>query len=409
MRRLIVENIGPILHADIDLQRVNVFVGPQGAGKSTLAKILSFCTWLEKHGLDDDVFLDAVSHLKKYHRLDGFFSPGSKIYYQGYDIIYTFGWEENVIPVPDDFAVTNTLKSNNKEIVFFSVSKSVNPKVMYIPAERNFVAVVPNLQSYQEDADSLQGFVVDWYNAKRRYTTKTALNILNLGISFFSDDKTLDSVRLSDGSVLPLSASASGFQSVIPLLIVVDWLSNGIYKVDKPFSPIEHEKILATLEDFRPEQSSEEFLQLKKRLIGFIEGKIYSHTQFIVEEPEQNLFPKTQKDLVYHLVSSLDHGKNHHLALTTHSPYILSALNNLLYAHKVAGMGKTEQVGRVVEPSSWLDYNQTRAYYVSDGTAKSIMDSATGMICAEAIDTISDTLNKEFEDLLDIEFRHDVC
>lgn len=405
MARLIVENIGPLKKVDIDLERVNVFVGPQGAGKSTLAKILSFCTWLEKHRMGDDIFTDAISHLKTYHRLDTFFAPNSKIYYQGYDIIYTFGWKEDAIPVPEGFEVTNTLRSNSQEIILFSVSRSVNPKVIYIPAERNFVSVVPNLQSYQEDADSLQSFVVDWYNAKRKYTQNTPLKVLNLGVRFFSDKSLIDYLELEDGSVIPLSASASGLQSIIPLLILVDWLSNGIYKVDKPFSPIEHEKIRATLEELRSEQSSEDFMQLKKRLMGFIEGKIHSHTQFVIEEPEQNLFPKTQKDLVYHLISSLDHGKNHHLVLTTHSPYILSALNNLLYAHKIAATGKSELVKEVVDASSWLDYKQTRAYYISDGTAKKIMDSTTGMICAETIDAISDTLNKEFEDLLNIEYR----
>ena len=160
---------------------------------------------------------------------------------------------------------------------------------------------------------------------------------------------------------------------------------------------------MSTLEDIRSQQSAEELEQLKKRLVGFIEGKIYTHTQFVIEEPEQNLFPKTQKDLVYYLISALDHGKNHHLLLTTHSPYILSALNNLLYAYKVAQQGDKKLVSNIIPESSWLDYAQTRTYFVSDGGAHSIMDEEIGMIKAESIDSISDTLNKEFEQLLNIE------
>lgn len=405
MRKLIVKNVGPIKYADIELAKVNVFVGPQGAGKSTLAKIISFCSWLEKHRADDIVFLDAVSKLKSYHRLATYFCAESRIYYKGDDIIYCYGWNADAIPVPDIFEVASVFSPNEKETFFFGVGKNTNPKVIYIPAERNFVASVPNLQNYNEDADSLQGFVVDWYNAKRHYTSSTPLPVLNLDIKFYSSENTPDCIILKNGQSVPLAASASGYQSIIPMLTVVDWLSNGIYKIDKPFSPSEREKIMATLENIRSQQSVEELEQLKKRLVGFIEGKIYTHTQFVIEEPEQNLFPQTQKDLVYYLVSALDHGKNHHLVMTTHSPYILSALNNLLYAHKVAQQDKKELVCDIIPESSWLDFKQTRAYFVNDGGVSGIMDEETGMVSAETIDSISDTLNREFEQLLDIEYR----
>lgn len=48
MARLIIRNIGPIKNVDIELNKVNVFIGEQSSGKSTIAKIISFCSWLEK-------------------------------------------------------------------------------------------------------------------------------------------------------------------------------------------------------------------------------------------------------------------------------------------------------------------------------------------------------------------------
>ena len=48
MAHFIIKNIGPINHTEFDLNRVNVFIGPQSVGKSTIAKIISFCLWLEK-------------------------------------------------------------------------------------------------------------------------------------------------------------------------------------------------------------------------------------------------------------------------------------------------------------------------------------------------------------------------
>ena len=58
MARLIVKNVGPIKDIDIELKKVNVFMGPQSCGKSTLAKIISFCSWLEKKK-----FMDADSDI----------------------------------------------------------------------------------------------------------------------------------------------------------------------------------------------------------------------------------------------------------------------------------------------------------------------------------------------------------
>ena len=48
MARLIIKNVGPLQSIEIDLKKVTVLIGKQSCGKSTLAKIVSFCTWLDK-------------------------------------------------------------------------------------------------------------------------------------------------------------------------------------------------------------------------------------------------------------------------------------------------------------------------------------------------------------------------
>lgn len=92
-------------------------------------------------------------------------------------------------------------------------------------------------------------------------------------------------VYFSKNQSLLLSESASGFQSVIPLSLVVEWFAN------------------------------------------------QGDTQFIIEEPELNLYPITQKGLVYYLADRCTKGENE-LLMTTHSLYILAALNNLLLPTK---------------------------------------------------------------------------
>ena len=39
MAHIIIKNIGPIKHVELDLNKINVFMGPQSSGKSTIAKL----------------------------------------------------------------------------------------------------------------------------------------------------------------------------------------------------------------------------------------------------------------------------------------------------------------------------------------------------------------------------------
>ena len=48
MKRLTIDNIGPIEHVELDIKRINVIIGPQSAGKSCILKIACFCAWAEK-------------------------------------------------------------------------------------------------------------------------------------------------------------------------------------------------------------------------------------------------------------------------------------------------------------------------------------------------------------------------
>lgn len=88
MERIIIERIGPINRVELELKRVNVFIGPQGSGKSTVAKLVSFCQWVEK----DCVRRQSIHHLDgsyvheqliRYHNIEGYLSDKSCFDYEG--------------------------------------------------------------------------------------------------------------------------------------------------------------------------------------------------------------------------------------------------------------------------------------------------------------------------------------
>ena len=371
MAKLIVRNIGPIKDVDIELKKVNVFMGPQGCGKSTLAKIISFCSWLEK---DIDATGKAeieglVSLMMKFHKMEGYFRDDSELAYIGDNVGFFYRFPE---PFPlcwksDEY---NTSHFRDEEFVFHKVQRSVNPKVIYIPAERNFVSVVPNLQKYAEQDDSLQSFVNDWFDAKRHYTKESPMPVTNLGLNYYYNKSVdLDYLSLGAKSQIPLTSASSGFQSIVPLAVLVKWLSSGIYEENKPFSPAENEKVRNLLAHLSGNTNESE-AELVERLRGFIQGRVYSHTQFIVEEPEQNLFPQTQMDLLYHLISEINHGRNHRLVLTTHSPYVLYALNNCLLAYLVKDKVDEEIVEQIAPVKYALNPEDVSVWSIKDGCVR---------------------------------------
>ncbi len=370
MARLIVRNIGPIKDIDIELKKVNVFMGPQGCGKSTLAKLISFCSWIEK-GNEDTIKTarnGLISNLIQYHRMGGYFHDDSQLAYIGDNISLYYQFPD---PLPTSWHGFVAEKYSDKEIVFYYNEKSINPKVAYIPAERNFVSVVPNLKKYSEKDDSLQNFVNDWFSAKRVFTELSPLHIDILGIDYYYNEKTDTDMLLVDNQPIALNQSSSGFQSIVPLIALISYLSSTIYKENKPFSPEESQQMNNILERVSHGITGDMEQQIIDRIRGFLHGKVYTHTQFIVEEPEQNLFPDTQCELLYFLLSYLNHGKAHRLVLTTHSPYILYALNNCILANIVKDQMSAEEKKVINSAKITISPKEVAVWEIENGRMKS--------------------------------------
>ena len=119
----------------------------------------------------------------------------------------------------------------------------------------------------------------------------------------------------------------------------------------------------------------------------------------IVEEPEAHLFPEAQMSTIQLLVLMLNCAPSGHLILTTHSPYTLTVINNLIYAAKV-GVQHPEQANSIIQKELWLPMEKVSAYMLQDGEASDIMDANLGEIKAELIDSISNVINQQYDQLL---------
>ncbi len=95
-------------------------------------------------------------------------------------------------------------------------------------------------------------------------------------------------------------------------------------------------------------------------IIDYQSEDINTKKTFIIEEPELNLFPASQNKLVQYLIDkTMNYG--HNILITTHSPYTLTSLNNLIYAFNV-GQSHNEEVKLIVDKKYWLNPADISAY-----------------------------------------------
>ena len=353
MKHLIIRNIGPIKDADLELKRFNFIIGPQSSGKSTVAKILSTCEWIEKevettrdeHAVENgEVFRSLV---EGFHKMESYFNK-SKESYVKYETDYVVLLYEN-----------RELRIHMKREAEYH-----RQKICYIPAERNAVTL-QELQGLELGSTNLRSFLFDWFNAREFYKVDNKMDILDLGVRYyFNPDelKNKDRIEHVNGKTydIPLSNSSSGLQSVTPLIVMLQYYSNQYfteYNKKKSFeqeSKIKQLRAALTrevaLSQYHPGFKEEEVSTLISRFNDDLRRsdprvqKIFeaydqaldrlsipNRTTFIIEEPEQNLYPFTQVALLEAIFTLCVAGQAQHgCTITTHSPFILNYLNVLI-------------------------------------------------------------------------------
>lgn len=341
MKHIVIRNFGPLKEVDIDLARINLIIGLQGSGKSCVMMTTCYCTWVEKRISlrqsakdfeQESFFLDTMT---SYYRTKGYVHDDTYIEYETEFMKFSY----------DNTTKKFTHKWKNLRW------KYTRPKVSYVPAERNMVSLVSNWNRLETNYDNILDFKEDWDTA--RQFIKKEKDILGTGISYEYDEATgTDAVITSSGKRVDLTSSSSGMQSLIPQFVHMDYLANGIYEDDdktkeKSYSEkqlvgnllnllyqrnkkkeTEHTKdipVVIHMEGidflFKDRKVSLQFAMEASRLI------FTDHAEIYLEEPEINLFPPTQfqlMDWIVEMASNVKHKNKFFIA--THSPYILSHL-----------------------------------------------------------------------------------
>lgn len=417
MRTLTVENFSCIKMAEMEIDRLTVIIGPQASGKSVIGKLSyfsidiglsqysalirnesfeAFCNSIKEKFIDwfpvsawgsgkfkitfsagkysvsfrrksykgvnsEDFRLIFSDEFKQSYK-DALKSREKQISSQQHDLSYEVEYDWRI----RELARTSFKKITEKDGVEYQV---------FIPAGRSFFTSIGKAIAAFEQGRVLDPLILrfgrmftaykdhprSFFN-ERQSDKENRLNIEELinsvlgGKLYKQGDKEF--VLSDDGRKIPLSALSSGQQELLPLITVLPWFS-------------------------RTEGSS----------------------LCYIEEPEAHLFPSTQSKLIQALVM-LCHSTN--LVITTHSPYVLTKLNNLLKAGSLGRKRNDElknELEKYVPKKAWLSARTMRAYAIKDGVLIPILGK-DGFIDAEYLDEISQDLNSEFSLLLDLEEKY---
>lgn len=423
--RLIIRNFASIEEIDIALSNINVLIGPQATGKSICAKSLYYF----KSFLSD--FLNAVetgqtkrefdtAFLKKFQRYFSLENLENKNFYLRYEVGDTFIQIEQNKSKPrltyseyyrremntwrnafknlaeysvntDDLETARVFLENYvargeyREKFFTEQVKILGDVATYsqvfIPAGRSFFAILQrSIFSFLSSNNAIDPFLTEFgsfyerskrpISADRKSTEdeRDLRNKINNLVEPILQGKYIrergtDFLLLSDGRKVNVANSSSGQQEMLPLAL-----------------------ILSNLPSSRTDSKG---------------NAVY------IEEPEAHLFPTAQRNIVELIATIYNRSKAPaQFIITTHSPYILAAFNNLLYAGNISSelpASKLPTLEEIIPEEQLLKAKDIRVYSLQHGTARSILSEETGLISTNTLDAVSNELAIQFDNILDVE------
>ena len=421
MQTIEIRKIGPLVETGIvPVSQVMLLIGEQSTGKSTFMKILCFCCWLEKQVMiGGDSIVSKYTHyyrfwneLKKFHHLnDEFFSDSSYIKYDGSAV-----------------QIEMRGKKRNAKIVRKPKFAEIrhNLKLSFLPSERNLLSSILNIENLyrSKDVDMLFNYILEWGEARSQFNATHPLDLVFVdNMKYHYDAKNGDVLTLADGhsKIKPYYAS-SGVQSALPIQVLATYLAREVGTSAK-ISPVEYLKQLdltdskidikvltsvlsemlknggvsktEKLSDISPSFDTV-FKNLQNR-------SSYRSFHMFIEELEQNLFPKAQFELVKMLVGLLKHmdkkdtGYKSSVFLTTHSPYVLTALNVMMLVSAAYELSP-DKVNDLGLEDYVLPKGAYSAYCIKDGRFENIVDEEFGFIKGDFLDSVSEQVdNYTFE------------
>ncbi len=455
MQKIIIKDFGAVKDAEIEIKKVLVLIGEQASGKSTIAKLIYFFKSLRdelfNHIYQDNTkdYFDTTSDLIFPIREKFYDFFGSTFHLPDFEITYFYS-------VEDKKFLKLTLTQNKKLHAKFSnnflsqdfkhkaseikrllqkvpQSDNIHEQIAY---DQNKYKNIQNLSSFVNTAFcSYQNsalFVIAGRNATVSYSdlfgkylfasiqSKIEDNKLQ---TFKKKEQTVDETLMLNfieriSKIKNIFEKYGNFEGLIEYYLKdkteknkyilikekIDEILKGKYSIDRW-----GEKIIIN-------ENTGQYVYLHNSSSGQQEAVRILQDLFliliekqkalrIIEEPEAHLFPIAQKFIIELLALFVNQGNE--IIITTHSPYVLTVFNNLLFASRVVNQNKNSEaeVNEIIEKSFRLQQTDFSAYSlkgydsISDNYCENIVNDKTGLIKQNYLDTVSEILSSDFNKL----------
>lgn len=435
MPKILIKNLGPIKNVELDIKNLNILFGKQARGKSTIIKtIYFFMNFAEKfvEGITQDTFivLESLVEIDLYHEFADKFNDFIK---KETFIKYYFTEEHYIIigKGKADFSVKlkelkhrifkmieEDLNEQNKKLDFGNIQiESLFPEIsketfailnstwrkeiefdynniIFIPASRSSIN---RLQKYSriiasKEADFMTS--LDWTISEFISTLSLINKSLETGIK--------DHYSKLESLVKFQKIAVSNIQLHLELkkdaIQYIDKILNGEYKNIK-----DEERIYLNNDDFvkldNASSGQQEALSILNMIYYFLDPN--RKVCLFIEEPEAHLFPEAQMHII-NLIALLAN-VNSTIFVTTHSPYILSASNNLIYAHYLSRQNNNDlkEISEIVNKNTWINSNNLYVGFVDEGKSIDILDKENNIINGDYLDNASEIIIDTFTELHD--------
>lgn len=407
MSRIKIKNFGPLKETAsvtdgwIDIKKVTVFTGNQGSGKSTVAKLVSTFTWMEKvltRGDFKEKEFTASKFKSKYcgyHRISNYFiKEQTEIFYEGDSYKFTYTKQGELV-----------MEKNENALDSYAL-----PQIMYVPAERNFISMVNKPDLIKDLPDALLGFLTEYDKAKQRIKSSLELPINHAQLEY-NKQNDIVYVKGEDYKVKLMEAS-SGFQSIVPLYLVSLHLSESVKSQANSAQKMSSDEAKRFEAEVANIWNTPNLTDEQRRIALSAVSARFNKSAFvnIVEEPEQNLYPESQWMIMKQLLAFNNALETNRLVVTTHSPYLINSLTVAVKAGMLLTVDNLscevqERINAIYPIEAAIHPDEIAIYEFNEieGTV-TVLDTYHGLPSDENfLNRMLERTNEDFADLLEIQ------
>jgi AAA15 family ATPase/GTPase len=416
MEKIYIKNFGGTLISEIELNKINIFIGRQASGKSVTVKLIYFFKGIVRGFFEEaredktriEVEKGLVQKFEEYFPSETWGEKQFEIIYSINDSsIRIFSLEKRKLKIELSKAVVKQFNTAKKLISSDRIK--FKPKDTFEIYRPGFEVQAKYLDLVTRELGKEAAFQEMFIPAGRSFFANLQSSIF----SFLSNNKAIDPFLVEFGSFYeniksisarPNTLSENHIENIADETIVE--ILGGKYHRDKKKDYLIHHdqrRINVSYASSGQQETLPLLLILKSILrISFLGNG----AAIFIEEPEAHLFPEAQRKIVEVLSLVYNNCRSElQLFITTHSPYILTSFNNLIQAGQISKQATPETVlklNHIIQHEKHITPGTLSAYAMTNGYVNAIMDEETGLINSEYLDGVSEDIAVQFDELLDL-------